>query len=620
MHNYENLMDEKSKKKLHAIHNPHVEKIIDRYVQLCKPAKVTVLDDSPEDQKYVRELAIKNGEEAPLRMKGHTIHYDNYYDQARDKKWTRILLPKGKQLSKFIETIDKEEGLKEIFSLMDGIMKGREMLVCFYTLGPQNSIFSIPALQLTDSAFVVHNENLLYRQGYKDFLKLKGSKNFFHFIHSQGELDENKTSKNIDKRRVYIDLEKERVLTINNQYGGSSIGLKKLALRLGISKAHKEDWLCEHMFVMGAHPHGKERTTYFTGAFPSFCGKTSTAMISGQTIVGDDIAYLKIDEEGYCIAANVEKGLFGVIKDVNPIDDAVINKALTTPRELVFSDVLVVDKVPYWLGMGKELPKKGRNHSGDWYEGKKDNEGKEIPASHPNARFTLQINELDNADPKADDPNGVRVSGIIYGGRDSDTSIPVLQSLSWPHGVFYGAILESESTAATIGKEGILDHSPMANMDFLVIPIGAYVNNHLKFGEDLDEQPIIFSTNYFLRNNGKYLNDKTDKKVWLLWMEGRIHDEYQVIETPVGFIPKYEDLKKLFKEAMQKDYSKEAYVEQFSIRVHNLLKKLDRIESIFKQEEKVPEVFWQHLEQQRQRLSDARKKFGKDVISPEEFK
>ncbi len=607
-------------KKLEELNNPKVREMVEKYIDLCKPDNVTVLADSEEDLQYVRDLAIKNGEEKKLKTEGHTIHYDNYYDQARDKENTRVLLPKGKKISSHIKTIDKDEGLKEIFSFMDGCMKGKEMLVCFYCLGPSNSKFSIPAMQITDSAYVAHNEDMLYRQGYEEFKRMNGSKEFFYFVHSAGELDERNTPKNIDKRRIYIDLEEERVLSINNQYGGNSIGLKKLALRLAISKAHKEDWLCEHMFIMGVRPKGKNRVSYFAGAFPSMCGKTSTAMIAGQTIVGDDIAYLKKDEEGYCIAANVEQGIFGVIKDINPDDDAVIYKALTTHRELIFSNVLDVDSRPYWLGMGKEIPKKGINHSGEWHKGKKDKEGNEITPAHKNARFTLRINELDNADEKADDPKGVRVKGVIYGGRDSDIPVPVIQSLSWTHGVFVGAVLESETTAAALGKEGELKHCPMANIDFLVIPLGKYIESHLRFGDNLDKCPLIFATNYFLKKDGEFVNKITDKKVWLMWMEGRVHGEYDAIETSVGFIPKYEDLRDLFKAIFDKEYTKEEYEYQFSIRIPGLLEKLERVEEIYKSEDGLPEVFSTHMQQQKQRLKDAKEKYGKDAISPFEFK
>ena len=222
-------------------------------------------------------------------------------------------------------------------------------------------MFSLRALQITDSAYVTHSETILYRPGYEEFKKLNGSEDFFYFLHSAGRL-ENNVSVDIDKRRIYIDLEENTVYTVNNQYAGNSVGLKKLAFRLAIQKAHNDGWLAEHMFIMGVH--GKPgRTTYFTGAFPSACGKTSTAMIPGQTIIGDDIAYLRtINDE--IRAVNVEQGIFGIIQDVNPKDDALIYKALTTPRRLFFN-VLISDGVPYWLGMGMDPPDEGINYTGN---------------------------------------------------------------------------------------------------------------------------------------------------------------------------------------------------------------------------------------------------------------
>ncbi|GAG37649.1 unnamed protein product, partial [marine sediment metagenome] len=231
------------------------------------------------------------GEEKKLKMEGHTIHFDGYYDQGRDKANTKYLLSKGVDWGIKINSIEKEKGLKEIYSYLNGSMAGKEMLVRFFSLGPTNSIFSLKALQITDSAYVAHSEDLLYRQGYEEFKKLNGSSDFFFFLHSAGRL-ENRVSVDIDKRRIYIDLEESRVYSVNNQYAGNSLGLKKLAFRLAINKAQNEGWLAEHMFIMGVHgPNG--RITYFTGAYPSACGKTSTAMIPGQTVVGDDIAYLK---------------------------------------------------------------------------------------------------------------------------------------------------------------------------------------------------------------------------------------------------------------------------------------------------------------------------------------
>jgi phosphoenolpyruvate carboxykinase (GTP) len=610
------ILDEKNLAKLEALNNPKAMKVIEKYIKHCKPNKVTVLTDSQEDVDYARELSIKNAEEAKLSMEGHTVHFDGYYDQARDKGNTRVLLPKGKKISKFINTVDRDEGLKEIMEAMDGVMEGKEMIIWFYCLGPNKSKFSIPALQMTDSAYVAHSESILYRPGYEEFKKLNGSEKFFYFVHSAGELDKRNNTKNIDKRRIYVDLEEDRVLTVNNQYAGNSVGLKKLALRLALNKAHQEDWLCEHMFVMGARPEGKNRVTYFTGAFPSACGKTSTAMIPGQSIVGDDIAYIRVGEDGQAYAVNVEQGVFGIIRDVNPDDDPLIYKALTTPRELIFSNVLIVDGEPYWLGMGQDVPKEGTNHVGEWKEGMKGPDGNATTASHKNARYTIRISDLDNADSKADDPAGVPVGGFIYGGRDSDTTVPVFESLSWSHGVYVGSIVESETTSATLGKAGVRKHNPMANLDFIVIPLGLYIKNHLAFGEKLDKVPKIFHTNYFLKEDGKYLNGMLDKKVWLLWMDGRVNNEFGAIETPIGMIPKFEDIKKLFKEVLDKEYSKEDYEQQFSIRIAKLLEKIERMNPIFADEEELPKVFIEHMEQEKERLLKAKEKYGKEVISP----
>lgn len=598
------VIDEKDLQKILDLNNEYIENLLYEYVDLLKPSKVYVITDEEEEVQFVRQRAIDAGEEIPLAMEGHTVHYDSYYDQARDKENTRVLTTPEMKMSKKINQIDREEGLQDILAKLDGIMKGKEMIVRFFILGPKNSIFSIRALQFTDSWYVAHSEDLLYRSGYEEFKNLKKLDDFFFFVHSAGPLDGNVTEKSAieNGRRIYMDLQANRVLTVNNQYAGNSLGLKKLALRLAIYKANQEGWLAEHYFIMGVHPKGKERVTYFAGAYPSACGKTSTAMVPGQTVVGDDIAYVK-NVNGEARAVNIEYGLFGIIQDVNSVDDPIIYEALTTPRELIFSNVLVKDGIPYWLGMGKDLPQSGMNHfSPNWKLGDRDVSGNLVNYCHPNARFTLRIGELANADPRIDDPEGVRLDGIFYGGRDSDTNVPIYESLSWEHGVFDGATIESETTTATLGKAGVRTLSPMANMDFLVVPLGEYLENHRKFGKGLKASPKVFKTNYFLKVEGKYTNEKVDKKVWLIWAEGRIHGDYGAIKTPIGFIPKYEDLKKLFWDIYKREYLKEDYEVQFTIRIHKSLEKLERIEKAFGKEPNIPDFFWNILKTRRQAL------------------
>ncbi|MDI6643175.1 MAG: phosphoenolpyruvate carboxykinase (GTP) [Candidatus Hodarchaeaceae archaeon] len=614
-----NRLNKENYEKLSAIDNPELRRFVAKYVELCNPDRVFVCTDSPDDIKYIREAAVRDGEESGLAIDGHTVHFDNYHDQARDREHTKILVPKGVALGP-IKTIDREEGLREIHEILKDIMKGHEMYVRFFCLGPIGSEFSILCVQLTDSSFVAHNEDLLYRQAYEEFVRRGASTRFFKFVHSQGELDERKTSKNLDKRRVYIDLQGETVYSANTQYGGNSIGLKKLAMRLAINRASKEGWLCEHMLIMGVHgPRG--RVTYFTGAFPSLCGKTSTAMLDGENIVGDDIAYLR-KKGGEVRAVNVEKGIFGIIQGINSKDDPILWAALHSPGEIIFSNVLVTEKGGvHWIGKDGEVPARGFNHSGEWWIGKKDAAGKEIPCSHPNARFTLDMKLLGNLDPKLDDPKGVVVGGIVYGGRDSDTSVPVEESFDWVHGIITkGASLESERTAAVLGKEGARESNPMSNLDFLSIPIGRYIQDNLDFGKDLKNPPLIFGVNYFLKdkNTGRFLNEMADKKVWYKWMELRVHGEVGAVDRPTGRIPRYEDLKKLFKEVLGKKYSKGDYVKQFALRVPEHLAKIDRIMKIYRKIPGTPEIVFKVLEEQRQRLMDARERYG-DYIAPDKF-
>jgi phosphoenolpyruvate carboxykinase (GTP) len=461
---------------------------------------------------------------------------------------------------------------------------------------------------------------LLYRQGYEEFIRRasQGTPNkFYKFVHSQGEVDERKVSKNLDKRRVYIDLYDDMVYSTNTQYGGNSIGLKKLAMRLAIFQASQEGWLTEHMLILGIR--GPEnRITYFTGAYPSMCGKTSTAMIEGESMVGDDIAYLR-KKDGIVRAVNVERGMFGIIQGINSKDDPLLWKALNNPGDIIFSNVLITDDGGvHWIDKDGDDPPKGKNHSGEWVKGKKDAKGKDIPPSHPNARFTLGLKLLDNVDPRLDDSEGLEVGGMVYGGRDSDTCVPVEEAFNWSHGIITkGAALESETTAATLGKEGVREINPMANLDFLSVPVGKYIQMNLDFEKGLKKTSLIFSVNYFLKDkDGKWLNEKNDKQVWFKWMELRVNNDADVIETPTGMIPKYDDLKRLFKEVLNKDYTEEDYIKQFTIRIPENLSKIERVKKFY--ETRVfdaPRVLFDVLEEQKQRLLKAKEKYG-DYISP----
>jgi phosphoenolpyruvate carboxykinase (GTP) len=461
---------------------------------------------------------------------------------------------------------------------------------------------------------------LLYRTGYEQFKKAGAKSDFLRVLHSAGRLTPEMVSADYKAKRIYIDHMDNTIYSVNTQYAGNSVGFKKLAFRLAIRKASSEGWLAEHMLLMGVYGPNK-RKTYFAGAFPSACGKTSTAMLPGETILGDDIAYLR-EIDNVARAVNVECGIFGIIQDVKERDDALIWKVLNSPGEVIFSNILVKDGQPYWLGMGKELPKDGLNYTGQWYEGKKDETGAEVPAAHKNARYAVALTALENVDPELNNPNGVELGGIMYGGRDAKAYVPVQQSYSWEHGIVaFGASLETETTFATIGKEGVPEINMMSIQDFISIPMGKNVSNNLEFGRKLKKQPIVFGVNYFLRDvaTGKYLNTPQDKHVWIKWMELRVHGEVEAIQIPTGFIPKYADLKKLFKEVLNKDYTQEDYIKQFTTRVPENLSKIERVSKFYQENvTDIPLEMFGQLYMQKERLLAAKEKYG-DYISPEKF-
>ncbi len=614
-------LSESDFKKLSAIDNPNVHEFIAKESDLCQPKDIFICDDSAEDIAFVRKQAISSGEEqATLTMPGHTVHFDGEYDQGRDRQATKYLVPKGLTLSKALNQMDRQEGLAEVRALLRDSMQGKTMIVRFVSLGPEDSIFTILGLQCTDSWYVSHSESLLYRSGYSQFVKAGPKSDFLRVLHSAGRLNGDMVSVDYEKKCVYIDHMDNTIYSVNTQYAGNSVGFKKLAFRLAIRKASYEGWLAEHMLLMGVFGPGG-RKTYFAGAFPSACGKTSTAMLPGETIVGDDIVYIR-DIDSAAHAVNVESGIFGIIQDVNPKDDALIYRLLAHPGEIIFSNVLVKDGKPYWLGMGEELPKDGCNYTGAWFDGKKDESGAEVPPANKNARYTLSLEALNNCDPELDNPMGVELGGIMYGGRDYKAYVPVQQSFSWEHGIIaYGASLETVTTFATVGKEGVPEINMMSIQDFISIPLGKNVHNNLNFGRKLKKQPIVFGVNYFLREvgNGKYLNGTQDKHVWIKWMELRVHNEVGAVATPTGYIPKYEDLRKLFKQVLNKEYTKEDYVKQFTIRVPENLAKIERVQRFYQENvTDTPLELFGILYLQRQRLLEAKEKYG-DYISPENF-
>ena len=608
------MLSQEMLNRLASVKDPELHGWLYEVLSVAKPSSVYVLTGSKEDLEYVRRVALERVEELPTRYPKHTVHFDGPKDLARDRKNTRILLPGGGSIP-LINTYDREAGVREVLDIARGIMEGKEVFVAFYCFGPPGSDFTMYAVQVTDSAYVVHSENMLYRSCYDEFVKRAPGIRYARFFHSAGERDENGWSRNVDRRRIYIDLEGDTVYSVNTQYAGNTVGLKKLMLRLCVYRGYLEGWLCEHMFIAGVKGPG-DRVTYFTGAFPAGCGKTST-VFAADTVVGDDLAIIKA-VDGIAKGVNPEVGMFGIIDGVNPVDDPEIYEILTSPdTEVIFSNVLLTDDGTVWWRGKPEEPKPGLNYAGRWWPGKRDEQGAEVLPSHPNARFTTSIRYLKNLDPAIDDPRGVQIGAMIFGGRDPYTLPPVEESFDWVHGVVTkGASLESEKTAAILEKVGEMEFNPFAILDFLSVSVGKFVELHLRFGEKLSVKPKIFGVNYFLKDeSGRYIADKVDKRVWLKWMELRVHNDVKAIETPTGYIPLYEDLVKLFDRYLGKPYSEERYVKEFSVRVDRYLEKVDRILKIYSQIPDTPPQLFEVLADQRRRLVEARSRYG-SIVSP----
>ncbi|MFH1363448.1 MAG: phosphoenolpyruvate carboxykinase, partial [Candidatus Omnitrophota bacterium] len=243
----ESKLSERDYQKLNAIANPKVQQFIAESCALCNPESIFICSDSPEDIAYVRQQAVSSGEERPLTITGHTYHFDGMQDQGRDREVTKYLVPREDSLNKTLNQIEREEGLTEVKGFLKGAMQGRTMIVRFLSLGPTNSVFSIPCVQCTDSWYVAHSEDLLYRPAYDMFTQKTEQSELFCILHSAGKMNEDMVSVETDKKRIYIDYTKDTIYSVNTQYAGNTVGLKKLALRLTIRKADKEGWLAEHM-------------------------------------------------------------------------------------------------------------------------------------------------------------------------------------------------------------------------------------------------------------------------------------------------------------------------------------------------------------------------------------
>ena len=612
-------LNEDNFKKLAPIKNEDALIKIANAINMCKPDEVFIDTGSADDVQWIRDYAIKKGEEKKLAKEGHTIHFDLPEDQARLVKQTYYIVNEDEKLSALAQSTPRPEALKYIQEFMPGIMQGMAMIIGFFSRGPAGAEAAIPAIEISSSGYVLHSAALLYRNIYDQFDQEVARKGvFFTNLHSEGA----NRSEDVPNARIFMDRSWQTTFSTFCTYAGNTLLMKKGNHRFAVDyatyfKCGQE--LSEHMFITGmTGPNG--RKTYFAGAAPSGCGKTTTAMV-GSDFIGDDLAQIWLAEDGTVRAVNPEKGIFGIVADVNQEGDPYLMDCLRGDgTEVIWSNVLIDDQlVPHWEGNGEEHPNQGVNFQGEWFLDKRDANGNEIPISHKNARCTLLCDAIANHNSTANaDPAGVPIKVITYSGRDADTMPPVLVAKNADAGVAIGASIVSAATATEVGASGV-KRQPWANAPFIPGALADYMDSQFKFynSDRLSGtgRPILAGLNYFLTHENRggsgkgLLGEKRDVKVWLGWLELFAHDEVEAIETPIGFIPQYADLHKLFT-GIGKDYPPGLYEMQFAFYVDKILDRIKLQTEAYRKEDNLPPQLFKVYEEWKSELLTLRGKYG----------
>lgn len=623
------LMDEANCQKMMDCTPEVIEPIYNGSTRMS-PASIFINSGSPQDMAYIRRRALEVGEEFQLKKKSHSCHFDGPNDQGRDTANTKYLAYENTEISSLQKKVEHRAGVVEVRNIITDIMAKKEMIISFISRGPIGSPVSDPTMQVTDSYYVTHSEFLLYRMMSPVAFSKDVAEKGYMFInyHSAGKLDENNVSANLDERRIYMDVERFRSYSSNNQYAGNSIAPKKINHRfanMNNVRHHFGERLDEHMFIAGFEM--EDQIVYFGGAYPSGCGKTGTAM-TGTHLVGDDLAKIFIDpESGEVRAVNPERGMFGIIDGVNQEDDPETMDILTGEKnEVIFSNLLVSDAKPYWNGMGEIFPETGINFLGKW------SAKSAKPASHKNARFTISLENLKNYDPATENPAGVKLSGLLFGGRDYTIMPTIVMAHDWLNTVVHGAIIRSATTATEIGADGSEKRSPFANEAFFPGPLALYIRHYKAFGENRhiarENLPSGFQVNYWLHKSGRgilapgetdgLIGEKRDTKVWMRIMALMHQGRVETIWTPIGRIPKYKDLKALFAQVIDKEYEKEIYNKQFSLYTDNLIKRIDLSINEFSREKGMVDAFFHVLDTWHRDLAALRATIG-PIVTPDQM-
>ncbi len=518
--------------------NKHLLGWVDEMVTMCQPDSVVFCDGSEEERKRLTEFAVSKGILIPLNQEKHPgsyLHRSNPNDVARVEHLTFICTPKKEDAGPTNHWMAPDAAYTKLRGLFEGSMKGRTMYVIPYVMGPLGSEHSKIGIEVTDSVYVVLNMQIMTRMGKPAIEMLGEGDNFNRGLHCTGDV-------NPDRRFICHFPQDNTIWSFGSGYGGNALlGKKCLSLRIGSFLGKSEGWLAEHMLILGVEdPDGTK--TYVAAAFPSACGKTNFAMMipprrfAGWRVftVGDDIAWLRVGDDGRLWAVNPENGYFGVAPGTNMKSNP--NAMKTISKNTIFTNVAVTkDGEVWWEGLDGEVP----DELTDW-KGQPWKKGSTEKAAHPNSRFTAPAANNPILSSHVNDPRGVPISAIIFGGRRSTTIPLVMQSFNWAHGVYLGSTMASETTAAATGATGVVRRDPMAMLPFAGYNVADYFQHWLNMQKRVPYPPKIFMVNWFRKTKeGKFLwPGFGDNMRVLKWILDRAHGKVGAQETLFGWVPK----------------------------------------------------------------------------------